>query len=117
MNIAQKNIMNRIGKMEAEQKAIGERIRLVYTDGHTEETRESFPVRVEEVGASMKWYAYVEGYSKSLPELQRVEYLDTGEVWDFEEEARKPPMTDEEVQAIKREVEEAIRKNEGRYNR
>lgn len=103
---------------QAEEKraleALGERVRLIYTDGHMEEVRETHRVKVKEVEAATDWFSYVDGYSNRVPELLKVEYLDSGKIWDFEAEARRPPLTKDEIQEITHEIEEEVKKKERR---
>jgi len=118
MKISDREIERRLMALETahkeEKKALGERIRIVYTDGHAEEVRETQRVKVKEVEAATDWFAYVDGYSNRVPDIQRVEYLESGKVWDFEKEARKPPLSEEEIKAIINEIEEKVMKKEGR---
>ena len=118
MKISDREIDRRLKALEAfhveEKKTLGERVRLVYTDGHTEDVREKHRIKVKEVEAATDWFAYVEGYSKRVPELLKVEYLDSGKIWDFEAEARRPPLTKDEIQEITHEIEEEVKKRERR---
>lgn len=115
MKLTDRRIMNRLDEIEASREALGQAVMLVYADGHTEKRRETLTIRELEVEAYIDWSRFVDGWIDTPPELTKVVYLESGEEWDFESEARKPPMTEEEAEEIAREIHEAVTKGEYIY--
>jgi len=89
-----------------------ERVRLIYADGHMEEKLDTLATKTQYIPA---FYDYMGEHERGENHhgIVRVEYQDSGEIWDYEESANKPPMTEEEAEAIMREITEQFER-EGR---
>lgn len=94
-----------------------ERVLLVYDDGREVKTYATVKVVSDCIAAYFDWCRYVEGWCDKPPELVKAIYVDSGEVWDFEESARQPPMTDEEIEDLSVEIERLATETEMKMKR
>lgn len=94
-----------------------ERVLLVYSDGREVKTYATVKVVSDCIAAYFDWCRYVEGWCYKPPELVKAIYVDSGEVWDFEESARQPPMTDEEIEDLSVEIERLATETEMKMKR
>lgn len=94
-----------------------ERVLLVYADGREVKTYATVKVVSEIIAAYFDWCRYVEGWADKPPELIRAIYVDSDEVWNFEEDARKPPMTDDEAYDLMAELDRLAQETELKMKR
>lgn len=94
-----------------------ERVLLVYDDGREVKTYATVKVVSECIAAYFDWCRYVEGWCGKPPELIKAIYVDSEEVWNFEESARQPPMTDEEAKDLSAEIERLATETEMKMKR
>lgn len=109
--------LNRVDRKQQEQVMrenadYEERVLLIYADGREEKTYASVKVVSEIIAAYFDWCSYVEGERDKPPELVKAIYVDSDEVWNFEEDARKPPMTEDEAYDLMAELDRLAKETE-----
>ena len=103
--------IKQLEKLESELMRIikerPEKITLVYEDGHEEETVDDLKARHKQISGYIAVFSFHDGWSDSIPAdtVIAVKHAD-GTIEDFKEHAQRPPMTEEEIEALFAEIME-----------
>ena len=84
-----------------------EEITLIYEDGHEEETVDDLKGRQKQISGYLAVLSFHDGWSDSIPAntVIAVKHGD-GTIEDFKEQAQRPPLTEEEIEALFAEIME-----------
>lgn len=96
---------DRLSQLEEQREIKSHWITVEYIDGRKEDRRETQGFKVEEVGAYFDWHRFIAGIITDRPSIKSIYDHTTGELWDLEESAKRPPLTDYEIERIRKEIQ------------